>query len=351
MLKYFILFIFFEKYFSSAQIIPILVLSHNREDGLKRILSQVTRYRPNATQFPVFISQNNVDLTIELITNEFQSQFSNLFHWHPDRLKFTEGDQLNYDEHLIYGLDTLFKEMNYTDAIVLEDDIDISRDIFNYFGHFKAALDLDETIWCISAYNPNGLAKLVDKRQKDLVYRSDYFSEYGFMISRKVWIELNFTGSDWMSFVHETMIRKNGVCLRPEISRSRHNGPLYSGLKQRDKLHHIIPVIICKGKPNLGNTSNLSKYTKLNYDQELQFNLNKSISLAPKDFYQHGTSNNSFILINYSNWDEFSNIANFLKLRHDSINDILPGSYKGTQSFYFNGSRIITTFNKSIFIR
>lgn len=74
---------------------------------------------------------------------------------------------------------------------VLSDDLDVAPDFFSYFSSTYQLLCKDPTLWCVSAWNDNGKASLVDIQQgNQLLYRSDFFPGLGWMITRELWDEL-----------------------------------------------------------------------------------------------------------------------------------------------------------------
>lgn len=64
------------------------------------------------------------------------------------------------------------------------DDLDIAPDFFEYFQATRPLLDVDKTLYCISAWNDNGKAYLIDRKQPELLYRSDFFPGLGWMMTK-----------------------------------------------------------------------------------------------------------------------------------------------------------------------
>ncbi|VDM17324.1 unnamed protein product [Wuchereria bancrofti] len=86
--------------------------------------------------------------------------------------------------HYKLGLSYVFDKLNYSSVIITEDDLDIASDFFEYFSATRSLLDTDKTLYCISAWNDNGKDYLIDKKQPELLYRSDFFSGLGWMMTR-----------------------------------------------------------------------------------------------------------------------------------------------------------------------
>ena len=71
------------------------------------------------------------------------------------------------------------------------DDLDVAPDFYSYFSSTYDLLLKDPTLWCVSAWNDNGKGSLVDvKEGQQTLYRSDFFPGLGWMITRKLWDEL-----------------------------------------------------------------------------------------------------------------------------------------------------------------
>lgn len=71
------------------------------------------------------------------------------------------------------------------------DDLDIAPDFFEYFLGTYPLLVSDNSLWCVSAWNDNGKAGLVDDNAADVLYRTDFFPGLGWMLTRQLWTELS----------------------------------------------------------------------------------------------------------------------------------------------------------------
>lgn len=71
----------------------------------------------------------------------------------------------------------------YIYVIILLDDLDIAPDFFEYFLGTYWLLKRDPTLWCVSAWNDNGKAGLVDEAHPELLYRTDFFPGLGWMLT------------------------------------------------------------------------------------------------------------------------------------------------------------------------
>ena len=59
------------------------------------------------------------------------------------------------------ALTQVFETLNYETVIIVEDDLDIAPDFFEYFRATYPILKSDPTLWCVSAWNDNGKQGLI----------------------------------------------------------------------------------------------------------------------------------------------------------------------------------------------
>ncbi|KAH9492834.1 Alpha-1,3-mannosyl-glycoprotein 2-beta-N-acetylglucosaminyltransferase [Bulinus truncatus] len=80
--------------------------------------------------------------------------------------------------HYKWALDQVFITFNYSAVIIVEDDLDISPDFYEYFSATYPILKEDPLLWCVSAWNDNGKDGMVST-EADLLYRTDFFPDSG----------------------------------------------------------------------------------------------------------------------------------------------------------------------------
>ena len=90
--------------------------------------------------------------------------------------------------HYGWALNQIFK-VGFDSAIIVEDDLSVAPDFFEYFMATHPILKRDPTLWCVSAWNDNGKRELIDESAKDLLYRTDFFPGLGWMLTKKLWDE------------------------------------------------------------------------------------------------------------------------------------------------------------------
>jgi alpha-1,3-mannosyl-glycoprotein beta-1,2-N-acetylglucosaminyltransferase len=109
-------------------------------------------------------------------------------------------------------------------VIILEEDLQIAPDFYEYFGSLKTMLDNDSSLLCISAFNDNGFINSV--KDNKFLYRSDFFPGLGWMLTKKLWDEysLIWPKAYWDDWLREPERRKGRHIIRPEVSRTYHYG-------------------------------------------------------------------------------------------------------------------------------
>ncbi len=62
------------------------------------------------------------------------------------------------------------------------DDLELSPDFLDYFQTLYPLLLHDKTLWCISAWNDNGIDGKIDRQPSEKQYEIEYLSEEGFLL-------------------------------------------------------------------------------------------------------------------------------------------------------------------------
>lgn len=117
--------------------------------------------------------------------------------------------------------------------LLLQEDLEIAVDFFQYFFAMAELLDNDETILAVSAYNDIGQPQFVSDPStclfshlmssttnnlsnvfffslSELLLRSDFFPGLGWMISRRTWDEIGprWPEGFWDDWMREPHVRK-----------------------------------------------------------------------------------------------------------------------------------------------
>lgn len=124
-----------------------------------------------------------------------------------------------------------FIDSGYDYVVALESDLIVSRDFIEYFLSLAHLLDPERsprtanTLWCISAWNDNGMKYFILDEKK--ILRTDFFPGLGWMMHRSTWTDTlspiwgYFTDHyDW--WLRERSELKGRDCLFPEVPRTHH---------------------------------------------------------------------------------------------------------------------------------
>ena len=147
--------------------IAVLVFSCNRVT-IRRNLDQLIKYRPDGQHFPIIVSQDCGHEATRRTIRSYGSQLQLI--QHPDlsdiplagKLKKFKG-YYKIARHYRWALNQTFNVLGYETAIIVEDDLDIAPDFFEYFQSLEPVLRADPTLWCISAWNDNGKQGLIQE--------------------------------------------------------------------------------------------------------------------------------------------------------------------------------------------
>ena len=110
-------------------------------------------------------------------------------------------------------------------VVVAEDDLLFAPDFMDYFLATAPALDVDPTLWCISAWNDNGFHGLA--RDPLSLRRTDFLPGLGWLLTRRMWKEELapiWPREHWDHFLRSPKRHKGRDCLFPEVPRTFHNG-------------------------------------------------------------------------------------------------------------------------------
>ncbi|GLJ39952.1 hypothetical protein SUGI_0817150, partial [Cryptomeria japonica] len=146
-------------------IAAVVIMACNRPDYLERTVKSVLRYHgPLAKKFPLFISQDGPDQSVRSKALSY-TEFKYMQHLDFEPLKTERpGELIAYYKianHYKWALSKLFTEHNFARVIILEDDMEISPDFFEYFEVAASLLEKDNTLMAVSSWNDNGQKQFV----------------------------------------------------------------------------------------------------------------------------------------------------------------------------------------------
>lgn len=185
----------------------------------------------------------------------------------------------------------LTKHFKTNRAIVLLDDrAEFSPDLFWYFAQLEPTLMSEDSLWCVSAWNDNGLAPYV--ADLSALFRTDWHPSFAWMMRSATarWLHDRWPKDHVSQFLTAHAVRQGRQCVIPEISRVRRLRVASSRSEQVWYDDYVLPVawngqerrvhlgdvtrvmaghyeqLFISGWPhgeNLGNTTALSKISDL----------------------------------------------------------------------------------------
>lgn len=229
-------------------IAAILLLTSRRAQYLQRALTALLNHHPvtsSITPFqkidiPIIISQDGNDLEVMRVAKKFCSSIfpSKGISCHYIQ-NFSQGDDSfnqkkmyerisnHYKFSLDHSFSTLFEKSQLSEPkqiVILEEDLLIAKDFFEYFVSMIPLLESDETLLSVSAWNDNGQIGLVKDARRLL--RTDFFPGLGWMLHRRTWndIRSQWPSIYWDDWLRHYSIKRGFQSIRPEISRTYHIG-------------------------------------------------------------------------------------------------------------------------------
>jgi hypothetical protein len=125
-------------------------------------------------------------------------------------------------DHLRLMLHVFFKCLKYPAVLLLEDDMKLAPDFFEFYAATQWLLASDSSLYCLSAWNPVGYKQQrVSPRR---IVRSDFSPGRGWMLSRQMGLQLlaawpQGEAVDWQQHVRSSAVRGGRQCLAPELPR------------------------------------------------------------------------------------------------------------------------------------
>ncbi|XP_008794450.1 alpha-1,3-mannosyl-glycoprotein 2-beta-N-acetylglucosaminyltransferase-like isoform X9 [Phoenix dactylifera] len=214
----------------------VVIMACNRPDYLQRTIQSVLKYQTSvASKFPLFVSQDGTNRDVKNMALSFK-QLTYLQH-----LDFTPvhterpGELIAYYKiarHYKWALDELFIKHNFSRVIILEDDMEIAPDFFDYFEATASILENDKTIMAVSSWNDNGQVQFV--HDPKTLYRSDFFPGLGWMLSKSIWDELSpkWPKAYWDDWIRLKEIHRERQFIHPEVCRTYNFGEHGSSMGQ-----------------------------------------------------------------------------------------------------------------------
>jgi alpha-1,3-mannosyl-glycoprotein beta-1,2-N-acetylglucosaminyltransferase len=265
----------------------LVVICFNRADYLRKTLDKIFEYYRQENEVTIFISQDGRVSSVISVIDNFIEKFKLKFPASkvPIHLYHSQSNGGNgYEKlakHFKFALNEIFVKRNHARTIIVEDDLEIAPDFFEYFNSMAPILDNDDTVMAVSAWNDNGFGQFISDPAR--VVRSDFFPGLGWMLNRNQWDEWGqkWPGGYWDDWLREPPQRKNRVTLRPEISRTYTFGR--RGVSNAQFFGKYLAKIVLNKEKVDWKHQDLSYLKKNVYDKQLMDAVDKATVTSPSE--------------------------------------------------------------------
>uniref|UniRef100_A0A0E0MII3 Alpha-1,3-mannosyl-glycoprotein 2-beta-N-acetylglucosaminyltransferase n=1 Tax=Oryza punctata TaxID=4537 RepID=A0A0E0MII3_ORYPU len=260
----------------------VVVMACNRPDYLQRTVESILKYQTSvASKFPLFISQDGINGEVK-----------------KKALK-----------HYKWALDELFIKHNFARVIILEDDMEIAPDFFDYFEAAAKLLDNDKTIMAVSSWNDNG--------QKQFVY------------------DPNFTY--WDDWVRLKEVHRDRQFIRPEVCRTYNFGEHGSSMGQFFR-QYLEPIKL-NDVHIKWNSEDLSYLKMDKFLIQFGKDVSSATPLHGSDAALKAHNMDADVRIQYNDQEDFERIARQFGIFEEWKDGIPRTAYKGVVVFRYKSSR------------
>ncbi|KAL5019879.1 hypothetical protein ScPMuIL_002771 [Solemya velum] len=329
---------------SNKDIIPVLMIACDRIT-VARSLDSLLSYRKFPERFPIIVSQDCGHKATAEVINKYVKEKGIIHIQQPDltnvNLPWPQRKFQGYYKiarHYKWALNQIFYKFNYTSVIIVEDDLDVSPDFFEYFSATYPILKSDPTLWCVSAWNDNGKGSFVSDEAEKL-YRTDFFPGLGWMMLETLWREIGpkWPETFWDDWMRHQDQRKERACIRPEICRTSTFGK--KGVSHGLFFEKHLKFIRLNDKFVPFTQKDLSYLLKDNYDRTFIDEV-YNCELQKVEEVIAGTKKLPAVRVQYSTKEEFKSLAKKMGIMDDFKAGVPRAAYRGVISFMYKGQRI-----------
>ncbi|KAL4348089.1 hypothetical protein GQ457_17G012640 [Hibiscus cannabinus] len=320
----------------------VVIMACNRADYLERTVASVLKYQSSvASKYPLFISQDGSDPNVKTKALSYYNQLTYMQHIDYDPVHTERpGELIAYYKiarHYKWALDELFSKHNFDRVIILEDDMEIAPDFFDYFEAAAALLDKDKSIMAVSSWNDNGQKQFV--HDPYALYRSDFFPGLGWMLTKSTWNELSpkWPKAYWDDWLRLNDNHKGRQFLRPEICRTYNFGEHGSSMGQFFQ-KYLEPIKMNDIKVDW-KSQDLSYLMEEKYAKYFADILKMAKPVRGTDLALKTSNIEGDVRIQYIDQSDFENIARQFGVFEEWKDGVPRTAYKGVVVFRYHPPR------------
>nr|ACG37957.1 N-acetylglucosaminyltransferase I [Zea mays] len=319
----------------------VVIMACNRPDYLERTVESILKYQTSvASKFPLFISQDGANGAVKNKALEYK-QITYMQHVDLEPVQTERPGELTayykIAKHYKWALDNLFIKHNFARVIILEDDMEIAPDFFDYFEAAAKLLDNDKTIMAVSSWNDNGQKQFVNDPKA--LYRSDFFPGLGWMLTKSTWIELSpkWPKAYWDDWVRLKEVHGHRQFIRPEICRTYNFGKHGSSLGQFFE-QYLEPIKLNDVQIDW-NSEDLSYLREDKFSTKFGKEVASATPLRGSDAVLKAHNMAEDVRIQYDDQEGFEQIARQFGIFEEWKDGIPRTAYKGVVVFRYNSSQ------------
>ncbi|CAL8297184.1 unnamed protein product [Lota lota] len=326
-------------------VIPILVIACDRVT-VRRSLDRLIQYRPSAKLYPIIVSQDCGHSETVRVIGSYGDQVTHIrqpdlsdIRVRPEHRKFQGYYKIS--RHYRWALNQVFNTFSHSTVVIVEDDLEVAPDFFEYFRALYPVLRADPSLWCVSAWNDNGRDALVDPGKAALLYRTDFFPGLGWMLLKDLWDELEpkWPSAFWDDWMRQPEQRRDRSCVRPEVSRTITFGR--KGVSLGQFFDQYLRYIKLNGEFVPFTKQDLSHLVKEQYDERFAKEVYGAPLVRVEDLLQGSAlTGTGPYRVQYSSRDSFKALARSLGVMDDLKSGVPRTGYRGVVSFLHRGRRV-----------
>ncbi|XP_024017655.1 alpha-1,3-mannosyl-glycoprotein 2-beta-N-acetylglucosaminyltransferase isoform X2 [Morus notabilis] len=330
-----------QRLIDKAPVAAVVIMACNRADYLERTIKSVLKYQTSvASKYPLFVSQDGSDPHVKSLALSYdQLTYMQHLDYKPVETE-RPGELIAYykiSRHYKWALDELFYKHSFSRVIILEDDMEIAPDFFDYFEAAAALLDKDKSIMAVSSWNDNGQKQYV--HDPYMLYRSDFFPGLGWMLARSTWDELSpkWPKAYWDDWLRSKENHKGRQFIRPEVCRTYNFGEHGSSMGQ---FYHqyLAPIKLNDVQVNW-KSMDLSYLMEDNYVKHFADVVRKAKPIHGNDIVLKVSNIVGDVRIKYEDQSDFEHIARKFGIFEEWKDGVPRTAYKGIVVFRYQTSR------------
>ena len=288
--------------------VGVVSIAHDRPEFYRQSLTSIlAANRVDEVDLIVSMDDERYYEELERVGNELMFPKSpivlhNQMPWFLKKISNVDG---KITAHHYYIFRRIFEDMGYDYVVLIESDLVVSADIFDFF--FKVAPYLNNEgnpndPICVSGWNDNGYRFFSLNEHR--LFRTDYFPGLGWMIHKSTWFKFwriewpqgllgLWTGYD--HWLRDDASTRGRDCIVPEVSRTHHVAN--TGAHVNDESQYMLDkMALASGKVKISQeevdlvVGSMSKYEARVRRERIEHSIQMKLDEVPEEEVEHGKS-------------------------------------------------------------